>query len=462
MPSRDLLALWRAGSQTAANIFWDRYHVRLVALVAARLNSRYRNRIAPEDVVQSAMGSFFRATSAGSKPSIELDSAASAWNILATFARRKLSRVLELESALKRGRGWEREPLETIESKLFNQPSTLAADELLADLDLLLTPEEKQLLELLLENATQREIAERLKVDERTVRRHIAAMREFLNGHLADESSEEPRVVADEFSITIPNITYREFVLGKMVGRGALGKVYRARLQSDGQIVAVKFMHRHLWTNPASQSSFLREIEHASGINHRGILKYLGWGQSPHGGPYLVSEYIDGVSLTGVERDNPTTAVLWLIQVCEAMQAAHEAGVVHGDLTPNNVLIAHDGRVVITDFGFSTGLQQSSAPLGGTLGYAAPEQISTSLGLIGPTTDIYAIGGLAHFLLMGVGPHQGKANALLDTVSDKDVVIEMPLSAAERKLADVARMALKKAVNSRVQSVGALLEVLRC
>jgi eukaryotic-like serine/threonine-protein kinase len=52
----------------------------------------------------------------------------------------------------------------------------------------------------------------------------------------------------------LPNISYRQFVLGKLVGSGALGKVYRARLQSDGQVVAVKFMHRHLWTNPEQQT----------------------------------------------------------------------------------------------------------------------------------------------------------------------------------------------------------------
>ena len=194
---------------------------------------------------------------------------------------------MERETAFKRGGGWEREPLNQLEPNVFIQPSTLEADEILADLNSQLTSDQTQLLDLLLENATQREIAERLKVDERTVRRRIAAIRAVVAGQLADDEHQEPSIDSNSVSISLPKITYREFVLGKLVGRGALGKVYRARLQSDEQVVAVKFMHRHLWTNPASKSSFLREIDHASQIDHQGIVKYLGWGQSPHGGPYL-------------------------------------------------------------------------------------------------------------------------------------------------------------------------------
>ena len=470
LASRDLMELWRTGSQDAARVLWARYQVRLVALVAARLNRRYRNGIAAEDVVQSAMGSFFRVTSAGSKPSIQLESTASAWNILATFTRRKLSRALERETAFKRGGGWEREPLDQLEPNEFIEPSTLEADEILADLNSQLTSDQTQLLDLLLENATQREIAERLKVDERTVRRRIAAIRAVVSGHLADDEHQEQSVESDSVSNSIPKITYREFVLGEMVGRGALGKVYRARLQSDGQVVAVKFMHRHLWTNPASKSSFLREIDHASQIDHQGILKYLGWGQSPHGGPYLVSEYVDGVSITNAQFDNASTAVHWLIQVCQAIEAAHQAGVVHGDLTPNNVLVANDGRIVITDFGFSTHLppptrdsdqQLSLAALGGTLGFAAPEQVSPAFGHISPATDIYAIGGLAYYLLTGRGPHGGSDHSLLDTVSGEDVAIpKLAKTPAESKLALVAKLALRKAVNSRPQSVNVLTALL--
>lgn len=467
--SRELVELWRSGSQDAARVLLARYEVRLIALVASRLNRKYRDGIAPEDVVQSAMGSFFRASRAGAKPSIKLESTASAWNILATFVRRKLARALERETAVKRGGGRTRVSLDDLETDLSTNPSATEANELLDEIHSLLNSDHSQLLELLLENKTQREIAEQLGVDERTIRRRIKSMQDIVKGQLASIDERTGALLDSPIeTINLPNISYRQFVLGKLVGRGALGKVYRARLQTDGQVVAVKFMHRHLWTDPNSRLSFLREIDHASKINHRGIVKYLGWGQSSHGGPYLVCEYVEGQPLTNVKPNDSSTSVQWLAQICEAVAAAHQAGVVHGDLTPNNILLDHNGRIVVTDFGFATYSQkpttddaafESIASPGGTLGFAAPEQISPAFGKIGFTSDIYAIGGLAFYLLTGQSPHD--SSSLLDTVADEDLKLpNTPVTPAEAKLVAVAKLAMKKAVNRRPHSVAELVPLL--
>lgn len=469
--SRELIDLWYSGSQDAARVLLARYEVRLIALVASRINRKYRDSIAPEDVVQSALGSFFRVTQACVKPSIKLESTASAWNILATFARRKLARAFERETAAKRGGGRTRVPLDELDVglDLKTSPSMMDADELLAEVHTMLDQGQIELLELLLANSTQKEIAEQLGVDERTVRRRVTAIREVVKGQFdsVDEQNARPSDDADP-SINLPNIRYRQFVLGKLVGRGALGKVYRARLQADDQVVAVKFMHRYLWTNPTSRFSFLREIDHASKIDHPGIAKYLGWGQSPHGGPYLVCEYIDGQPLTRIRSIDSTTSVQWLADICEAVAAAHQAGVVHGDLSPNNILLDHNGRIVITDFGFATHSRQSHsdevelesiASLGGTLGFAAPEQISPAFGMISVATDIYAIGGLAFYLLTGQSPHDGEL--VLDTVTDDEAILpKSPHNASEAKLAAVAKLALKKAVDCRPRSMAELVTLL--
>lgn len=470
LASRDLVALWHSGSQDAARVLLARYEVRLVALVAARMNRRYRDAIAPEDVVQSAMGSFFRVTSAGTESSIQLESSASAWNILATFARRKLSRALERETAFKRGGGWARAHLHDLEPDLRAQPTETDANDTLAELASLLSNDQSQLLGLLLAGSTQQEIAEQMRVDVRTIRRRVTALREVASEHFADHHTSVPPIDSVEESIKLPNITYRQFVLGKMVGRGALGKVYRARLQSNGQVVAVKFMHRHLWADSDSRRSFLREIDHASRINHPGVVKYLGWGQSPHGGPFLVCEYVDGQALINIKPDNSQTAVQWLAQVCDAIAAAHQAGVIHGDLTPSNVLLSHEGRIVITDFGFATYMPRATSvrtddaslvPAGGTLGFAAPEQISPAFGRISVATDVYAIGGLAYYLLTGQGPHSRGADSLVDTVAGEDVVVpNSHRTPSESKLEDVANMALKKASAQRPRSVTELIDLL--
>ena len=467
--SRELVEMWRSGSQDAARVLLARYEVRLIALVVSRLNRKYRDGIAPEDVVQSAMGSFFRVTSAGANPSIELESTASAWNILATFVRRKLARALERETAAKRGGGRTRVSLDDFEPDLRTNPSVTEANELLDEIHSLLNSDQSQLLELLLENATQKEIAEQLGVDERTIRRRIKAMQKIVRGQLTSVDERNGAILGPAIeTINLPNISYRQFVLGKLVGSGALGKVYRARLQADGQVVAVKFMHRHLWTDPDSRISFLREIDHASKINHSGVVKYLGWGQSPHGGPYLVCEYVDGQPLTRVKPNDSSTSVQWLAQICEAVAAAHQAGVVHGDLTPNNILLDHNGRIVVTDFGFATYSQkpiaddsacESIVSPGGTLGFAAPEQISPAFGTLGLATDIYAIGGIAFYLLTGQSPHD--SSLLLDTVSDEDLIIpNTPVTPAEAKLVAVAKFALKKAITFRPHSVAELVPLL--
>lgn len=476
--SRELVDLWHSGSQDAARVLLARYEVRLIALVASRINRKYRDSIAPEDVVQSALGSFFRVTQNTAKPSIKLESTASAWNILATFARRKLARAFERETAAKRGGGRTRVPLDDLDPKTI--PLTIEADELLAEVRSILDQAQFEVLELLLANATQKEIAEQLGIDERTVRRRVTAMQDIISKHIVVRHSpvrsvvdrvNDPRTagtLTGSTTLNLPNISYRRFVLGKLVGRGALGKVYRARLQSDGQVVAVKFMHRYLWTNPNSRLSFLREIDHASKIDHPGIARYLGWGQSPHGGPYLVCEYIDGQPLTRIRSIDSSTSVQWLTQICEAVAAAHQVGVVHGDLSPNNILLDNNGRIVITDFGFATHSRQSHsdevalesiASLGGTLGFAAPEQISPAFGKISFATDIYAIGGLAFYLLTGQSPHDGEL--LLGTVTDDEVVLSnSPLNASEARLAAVANRALKKAVDCRPRSVAELVTLL--
>ena len=96
---------------------------------------------------------------------------------------------------------------------------------------------------------------------------------------------------------------------------------------------------------------------------------------------------------------------------------------------------------------------------GGTLGFAAPEQISPAFGSISFATDIYAIGGLAFYLLTGQSPHD--ASSLLDTVADEDSILpNAPVTQAEAKLVAVARFALKKAITSRPQSVTELVPLL--
>lgn len=469
--SSELLSLCQSGSEDAAQILVARYEVRLMALVAARLNRKYRSAVSAEEVVQSALGSFFRVIQAGRSFAVEGDDSESLWKILATFARRKLSRILERENALKRGGSKDRMSMEEIPAEWISQVNMVDADDLLMDLESLLSSDEKILWEFLLVGFTQKDIAERLYVDERTIRRRIAALRDRLTALLDIAESKPNLAITTPEAIPLPKISYREFVLGKRVGRGSFGKVYRARLQSSAKVVAVKFMHRQLWEERFSKHLFLQEVALAAKVQHAGVVRYFGWGESPHGGPYLVSEFIEGETLGRIGLPDSDIKLKWLQQICDAVAACHREGVVHGDLTPNNILVSVEGRLVVTDFGFAisrawhvpdSSSSQGTLSRGGTLGFAAPEQISGAFGEISPATDIYAIGGLACYLLTGHAPYSPSEGLLLEAIAEEDWSSSIvPRSVSEEKLLSVAGLALKKAVARRPQSIQVLQALLK-
>lgn len=419
-PDGWLLREWKSGDERAADVLLDRYAIRLVALVASRLNRRFQASIDPSDVVQSALGSFF---DAARHSRIQVSDSVSLWRLLATFARRKMARSIERQTAVKRGGDQVRLSLDRVQIQLASDEDSDAnveADELITALKAELPDDLFAIVEGVLAGQTQRELAKSLGIDERTVRRRLSRVRERLapKAQAADNAAH----TADS-PPTLPRVNYNEFVLGKMIGSGGFGKVYRARMQSNDRTVAVKFLRKAFWQNEGARGSFVREINIASRITHPGVIRHLGYGESRHGGPYVISEWIDGHSLQGATDVTPKQIVHWLRQICEAIAAVHHAGLVHGDLTPSNVLVDADDRITITDFGFSQASAVSSSQvLGGTPGFAAPEQIAPAFGSIGPKTDIYAIGGLLHWLLFRRPPNPGISleESLAATISNHD------------------------------------------
>ncbi|TWU18866.1 protein kinase domain-containing protein [Allorhodopirellula heiligendammensis] len=405
-PDDWLLREWKAGNEQAAEVFANRYTIRLVALVANRLNRRYRSSVDPEEVVHSALGSFFNAAR---HSRIEVSGSVSLWRLLATFVRRKMARSIERQSAAKRGGDYERLSLDDVGRLAIVEDATTSEDEVSEVVALVKAelPEELfAIVEGLLAGQTQRELANSLGIDERTVRRRLSRVREHLGftapdaGMNAHAASSPPK---------LPRVEYNDFVLGKLIGSGGFGKVYRAGMQTSGETVAVKFLRKAFWQNQDARRSFLREIDLASQIDHPGVIRYLGYGESPHGGPYLLSEWIDGQSIDAISGPTIEQFRGWLLQICQALDAVHQAGLVHGDLTPTNILVDRDNRITITDFGFSQAtVPEATSILGGTLGFAAPEQIDSSFGTVSPKTDIYAVGGLVHWFIYRTPPNAGR------------------------------------------------------
>lgn len=456
-PDNWLLRTWKNGDERAADVLFDRYAIRLVALVASRLNRRYRSQIDPTEVVQSAMGSFF---DAARHSRIQVSQSVSLWRLLATFARRKLARSIERHSASKRGSDRNRVSLDQASSS--PQILTIAdddADEFVTQLKTELPPDQFSVVEGLLAGHTQREIAESLGIDERTVRRRLSKVRELLA-----PTANAAKVVANAAGSrpSLPRVNYNEFVLGKLTGSGGFGKVYRASMQSSGKVVAVKFLRKAFWQNEYARESFLREINAASRIKHPGVIRYLGFGESPHGGLYVLSQWIDGRPMHAVDRPKERRFMGWLRQICEAIQAVHDAGLVHGDLTPANILIDEHDEVTITDFGFSQASLGTLSPiLGGTLGFAAPEQIDPAFGNISVRTDIYGIGGLIHWYLWGHPPNAAPsvAESLLKVTTTERVPSSLD-SPANSRLHEILQRALRSSPADRLITIAEMIDLI--
>lgn len=466
----ELIHRWKLGDERSAECIVDRYSLRMIALVSSRLNPRFRGNIDPEEVVQSALGSFF---SAAKQSRLQFSQSVSLWRLLATFAKRKMLRSIERNGAVKRGGDFQTNSFDEAIHYLKGNPQPDAnemLDDLISELNSDLAPDLRSVLEGLLSGETQIETAARIGVDERTIRRRQARLYETLRPDVDDETQIKTEFIPN----SLPRVDYNQFVLGRLIGSGGFGKVYRAAMQSgDNETVAVKFLRKVFWQDTDAKRTFLREIEQAARVQHPSVVRYLGWGESPQGGPYVLMDWIDGQTLEQRQEVSAEMFVGYLNEICEAIEYVHHAGIIHGDLTPSNVLIDRSGRAIITDFGFSQCMPSDAAIssssiesiLGGTPGFAAPEQISECFGRIGPSTDIYAIGGLAFWYLAGRAPHEESslAASIADTISTTEIDVEsLPESSlATKMIHDVAAVALKKSVSDRPNSVAPLKTILK-
>ena len=200
--------------------------------------------------------------------------------------------------------------------------------------------------------------------------------------------------------------------LDRLIGEGGFGQVWRARRESDGEVVAIKVLHLELVRSVDALTRFQRELDAVERLDHPNVVRGLGHGTLPDGRPYLILEYIEGPSLREVLHERgalPPAEMLSILQpLCDALQVAHEAGLVHRDVKASNVILARRGgavRPVLLDFGLVKLVDQvgpgltSSRSMLGTPAAMAPEQMKGQS--VDPRTDIYALGLLAYHVLTG-------------------------------------------------------------
>ena len=198
----------------------------------------------------------------------------------------------------------------------------------------------------------------------------------------------------------------------ELLGMGGMGMVYKARQPRLDRIVALKILPVESQQHPSFAERFNREAKALAKLNHPGIVNVYDFGQTTHY-YFFIMEFVDGMNLRqllNTEKVTPRQALELVVQICTALQYAHDEGVVHRDIKPENILLNKKGQVKIADFGLAkllgtapdTALTMSQAAMG-TMNYMAPEQRQNAQG-VDHRADIYSLGVVFYEMLTGEVP----------------------------------------------------------
>ncbi len=223
--------------------------------------------------------------------------------------------------------------------------------------------------------------------------------------------------------------SFGDYELLEEIARGGMGVIFRARQSSLDRIVALKMILEGQLASQVEIDRFKIEAQAAAHLDHSGIVQVFDHGVID-GRHYIAMAFIDGESLA--ERIQTATlsddhAARILLQITDAIDYAHQRGVIHRDLKPANILIDGTGNTRISDFGLAKRRDRKSqltvsGQMLGTPSYMAPEQAS-SRGEVTDATDIYALGAILYAMLSGKPPFEGAT--LVETISK--VIEQEPL-----------------------------------
>ena len=258
---------------------------------------------------------------------------------------------------------------------------------------------------------------------------------------------------------SLSNTPLGRFQVLDLIGRGGMGDVYRARDTSLGRDLAIKVLPAELTRDARRVERFIKEARAASALNHPHLISIYEIGTEPvH---YIAMELVHGKTLRAILQSglpDRRSALDWLLQICDAVAAAHDAGVVHRDIKPENLIIANDGYAKVLDFGVAKlkgdevaaadeathGVLTEAGMMVGTSGYMSPEQ---ARGLrIDRRTDIFSFGCVTYECLTGTRAFDAPSavERMHRVIRDEPAPLTRGATDVSPELASLVRKCLRK------------------
>jgi len=259
-------------------------------------------------------------------------------------------------------------------------------------------------------------------------------------------------------------LAQRYEVLG-LLGEGGMGAVYKARDVELSRMVALKVIRPDLARNRAILDRFKQELILATQVTHRNVVRIYDLGEA-EGIKFITMEYVEGEDLATILHKRvklaPREAVALIEQVCRALEAAHNVGVIHRDLKPQNIMWeTGSGRILVMDFGLAKTLEgermTQTGAMVGTMEYMSPEQALA--GNLDQRSDIFSLGLIFYELLTGQTPF--RADSALASLIKRTQERVVPVSELDKsvppELSQIVSRCLERDVALRYQNASELL-----
>lgn len=258
-----------------------------------------------------------------------------------------------------------------------------------------------------------------------------------------------------------PMRSFGDYELLEEIARGGMGVVYKARQVSLNRIVAVKMILAGELASEADIKRFRGEAEAAANLQHPNIVAIHEVGEHD-GQHYFSMDYVEGKDLAALVRENPlppARAAGYVKRIAEAVEYAHQHGILHRDLKPSNVLIDQFDQPRITDFGLAKRVAggsdlTGSGTLVGTPSYMPPEQADGKRGSVSPASDVYALGAILYELVTGRPPFRAETplDTLLQVLNSDPVSPRLLNSKLNRDMETICLKCLQKEPSRRYAS----------